>query len=83
MNHVVVNIQPFLAKQEVNVYQDNECVQSAQCNIKELPQVCYRLCKEFNINQLDVTGFPAFTQKLKNSITSSQFEDFKINVNII
>lgn len=82
MDHVVVNIQPFLAEQEVSVYKDGKCVKSTKCILKELDKTCYALCKEFDIDQLDVAGVPAFTQKLKTKMTSTNFEDFKINVNV-
>ena len=82
MDHVVVNVQPFLAQQEVSVYKDGNCVETTQCTMQELSKTCYALCKKFNINELDVAGVPAFSKRLKDSMASTQFEDFKINVNI-
>lgn len=84
MNHVVAIIHPFVVQQEVDVYMNGECVKTVSCKLNELDKVCYNLCKEYNINQLDLNGQDQYALHLRDKLTSStEYEDFKINVDIL
>ena len=84
MNHVVAIIHPFVVQQEVDVYMNGECVKTVPCNLNDLDKVCYNLCKEYNINQLDLKGQDQYALHLRDKLTSStEYEDFKINVDIL
>lgn len=84
MDHVVASIHPFVMEQEVDVYKDGECVKIAHCTLDEIVEVCYNLCKEYNIIQLDLCGQnQLYALNIKEKLEApNKFEDFKINVTI-
>ena len=84
MDHVVASIHPFVMEQEVDVYKNGECVKVVQCTLKDIENVCYALCKEYNINQLDLAGQnQIYALHIKENLEkSNKYEDFKINIEI-
>lgn len=84
MDHIVASIHPFVVEQEVDVYKDGECIKIVQCTLNDIEEVCYNLCKEYNITQLDLCGTnQLYALHIKEKIeTSTKFEEFKINIDI-
>lgn len=84
MDHIVASIHPFVVEQEVSVYKDGECVKTVQCTLDNIKEVCYSLCKEYNIPQLDLCGTnQLYTLHIKEELeVSNKFEDFKINIEV-
>ena len=82
MDHIVTVICPFVAEQKVAVYQNGECIKEAKCNINDLTNTCYNLCKEYNINQLDIKGQKLYVMHLLDELKSSKYDNFNININI-
>ena len=86
MDHVVATIHPFVMQQEVDVYKNGECIKVIQCTLDDIEQVCYNLCKKYNIHQLDLCGVnQLYSLHIKENIDKSnnnKFNDFQINVEI-
>ena len=81
MDHVVVAIHPFIMRQEVMAYVNGECVKHVDCDLREVDKICYDLCREFNIHQVDMAGNVELCEKIKyNILTTTRFDDFNIEI---
>jgi len=81
MNHVVVNVHPFIMRQEVAVYKNGECVEHVETNFENLDKVCYELCKKHNIHQLDYAGNKEYGLKLEEKLNFYEYDSFPIQFN--
>lgn len=83
MNHVIVYVQPFLLEQEIAVYKEGQCVKTQKCTMENIDSLCYSLCKEFNIHQIDLAGPPSYIEKVKEDILlKTDFDSYDINVSL-
>lgn len=82
MDHVTVYIQPFVLNQVIGVYSDGKCIKSVECKIHDLDKVCMKLCKDYNMHQIDLGGSPQFAKHVKDKIVENKFENYEINVDI-
>ena len=83
MDHIVAIIHPFVLKQEIDVYRNGECVEVQQCDMKDIEEMCYALCKKYDIHQLDLHGNQIYGLHIKDKMAIDKFSDFNINVDII
>ena len=82
MDHIVATIHPFVIEQDVAVYKNGECIKAIKCSLDEVENVCYNLCKEYDIHQLDLGGNQLYTMHLKDKIIENKFDNFNINVEV-
>ena len=81
MNHVVVNITPFVMKQNITVFVNGEVEKTVQCDISELEKVSYALCKEYDVHKLECHGLAGMAAKMQRELNkSTEFSDFQIIV---
>ena len=84
MDHVVVTIYPFIMRQEVSAYKNGECIKHISCKtMKEVPEVCYALCKEYDIHKIDLAGIKEYCTRVKENIcTATDYDNnFEIEFN--
>ena len=81
MDHVVAIINPFVMEHTISVYKDGECKKTIKCTMENIEKVCYSLCKEFNIHQLDIHGMTGMVDKLQRELNkNTEFNNFEIIV---
>ena len=80
MERVIVNIHPFIMRQEVSVYKGTECLEHIDCSLNDVAEVCYNLCKKYNIHHVDYTGLKKFGLKLEEKFAYN-YSDFNIEFN--
>ena len=51
--------------------------------MENIDSLCYSLCKEFNIHQIDLAGPPSYIEKVKEKILlKTDFDSYDINVSL-
>lgn len=63
-NHLIVNFRPFVMQQEVFIYQNGEMVKKACPIMNELRSTVEQLCKEYNIERVNICGSPKMSANL-------------------
>lgn len=81
-SHITAFIRTFILEQEVNVYQNGECIRTVKCTLDDMEKVINSLMKEYNISQVDIAGNSAYALKLKDHLQTkySKLEDLNITV---
>ena len=78
---IVVAIHPFLKNQKVEVYKDNEKIETVNCSIKDLEKTIYTLCKDYGLYEVHTFGGFMYGDKLKEQLEQElKFGFGKINV---
>ena len=82
-DHITAFIRSFVLEQEVDVYQNGECVKTVKCTLDNIEKVINNLIKEYNISQIDIAGSKEYAFKIKEHLQTkySKFKDnLKINI---
>lgn len=80
--YVIATIHPFVFGQEVMVYIDKECVRTIECTLNTMPKMIYKLCEEYDINDVRFFGGQLYALKFKEEFTACKFGKRQINVHI-
>ena len=80
--HIVCNIHPFVLEQEVNVYDNGECIKTAKCTLDNLEENISSLINMYNIKQIDLAGNQLYNLKVKENLLSSKYDLNDINITI-
>lgn len=81
-DRIIVDIDPFILNQKINVIQNNEITEYSAA-VDELPDTLCNLAKQNNINHIDLKGNTSYLLKIKNDIINNKFEYQSLEVNII
>ena len=79
MDHIIVNLQPFVYEQEIQVYKNGECIKIAKSSMNNLDEniaVNAKIHDNFNI---DIVGSKLWGKQLKKRL---QMNKFKMDLNI-
>ena len=79
MEHLIVTVHPFLMKQEIRVYKDNQQIDSTECSLENLANICYNFCKKYDIHQIDFSGNKDFGLKIEEKF-ACDYNDFEIKI---
>ena len=82
MDHIVAMIHPFVVNQEISVYRNGECIKVVDCKLEEVTKICYNLCKEYNIHQLDLVGQQLYALHIKDELAAKEYDDFNLEITI-
>lgn len=78
-----VNIYPFIAFQSIQIYNDSKLERHIPIHLEDVSKTIFNLCKEEKIEQVDIKGDKAFTQKIKEEILiNNKFNMLKINIDL-
>lgn len=81
MDHIILNVKPFIMQQEILVYKNGVCVKIGKCTLRNVPDAIYALAKSHGIKNIDLAGSTAFTHKLrKDMLSMDKYSDFNITV---
>ena len=81
MDQIIVVIQPFSLKQQINIYKGNNHI-STNCFLKDINKSCFNLCKQYHINNLTFYGNINFISKLKEKFIT-EYNNCGIDINLI
>ncbi len=82
-SHVVAVIQPFIMLQNIYVYRDGECVKATNCSLEEINNICYTLCREYDIHNLDLIGVRDYITRIKNEMSNlTAYQQFNIKITL-
>lgn len=83
MDHIVVCVQPFDAKQTVGVYKNGVCVKATLVEYNDLAEKLSVLSKEFEIYNIDIRGQESYCMKLKTDLLVPRYnKDHLLNVTL-
>lgn len=83
MDHIIVNFQPFTAKQDVMVYVNGVCVQHSKIEIDRIVNVVNGLSKQYKINQIDLYGSEDYLSHFKAEMNTEFADNSGCNIDII
>ena len=82
-NHVIAVIQPFVLLQNVYVYREGECLKAVNCSLEEINNICYALCREYDIHNLDLIGVKDYIVRIKNEMSNlTNYQEFNIKITL-
>jgi len=80
VDHIVVNVQPFIYEQEILIYKNEECTNIEHSKLTELDENIALYAKLHNIKNIDLVGNPFFTERLKERLTLNKFN---LDLNVV
>jgi hypothetical protein len=80
--HIVCCIHPFVANQEIDVYQDGECIKAVNCTLEQLEDTIVELGIKYNINKIDLKGGQLYSLKIKENLELNKYTENKFEVYI-
>ena len=75
MDRIVATIHPFVLIQEISVYKNDECIKNVSCSLTDMEDTIYTLCKEFNVNKVDIAGGQLYGLKIKEHFAANKFNN--------
>lgn len=74
-NHIIVEIHPFIFKQDISVYQDGNCVRTVKCKLNDIGSMIRTLSDIYHINKINlVEKGDAYSLKIRDNLLS-QYAD--------
>lgn len=67
-NGVVVAIHPFLKNQKIEIYKDNEKIETVNCPMKDLEKTIYSLCKDYDLYEVHTFGSFSYGERIKEKL---------------
>ena len=81
-DYIIVNIRPFIFKQDISVYQNGYCVRTVKCKLDEIGKTVVTLSDLYNTNKINlVEKGNAYSLKIKDNLLS-QYTDKNLEVTI-
>ena len=81
-DYIVVNIRPFIFKQNISVYQDGNCIRTLKCKIDEIEKTIINLSDIYHVNKVNlVEKGNIYSLKIKDSLLS-KYTDKNLEVTI-
>ena len=81
MKRIIINIQPFIFNQSIQIYENDTLIERKLAPLKTLSKVIQDYCKENKINQIELNGNRYFTNKIqKELIEFVKFEKMDLNI---
>ena len=81
MKKIIGVIYPFDRNQTFYVYQDGNKIKVKQFTLDEIPTKVLTLAKEYDVEEIDLSGAKVFSQKLVQKIKEQEL--LRYNQNII
>ena len=86
MKKIIGIIQPFVATQQIYVYEDGNKLACEQPRMNELNETIFSLMEEYNVVQLDLVGPKQYNRGLSKKIKEAEMTKFssnKLEINIV
>jgi len=80
--HITCCIHPFVTEQEVNVYENGECIRTSKCTLDNLEETIYSFVNLYNIKQIDLAGNQLYSLKVKEKMMNSKYNLEGINITV-
>ena len=80
---LVVQIHPFLIQQEIKMYDGQNEAKTFTSTLQELAHTIESVCDNYEIEDVVLTGIPAYTHRYASQITSNKFRNKAIQIYII
>ena len=80
--HIVCCIHPFVVTQEIDVYQNGECIKTVKCALDQLEDTIVELGMKYNINKIDLKGGQLYSLKIKENLELNKYTENKFEVYI-
>lgn len=71
--YITCCVHPFVVEQEVNVYENGQCIRTSKCNLDNLEEVIYSLVNAYDIKQIDLAGSQLYSLKIKEEMMNSKY----------
>lgn len=80
--HITCCIHPFVMEQEVNVYDNGECIRTSKCTLDNIEEIIYSLVNLYNVEQIDLAGNQLYGLKIKDNLASSKYNLNDVNITV-
>lgn len=80
--YIIATIHPFVFGQEVMIYENNKCIKTIECTLDNMCTTIYKLCEEYNIDDVKFFGGQLYALKFKNEFVANKFGNKHINISI-
>ena len=68
---IIINIRPFVFKQNISVYQDGNCIRTIKCKLDDIENTVRTLSDIYNINKINlVEKSDTYSLKIRDSLLS-------------
>ena len=68
---IIINIRPFVFKQQIAVYQDGNCIRTIKCKLDDIENTVRTLSDIYNINKINlVEKSDTYSLKIRDSLLS-------------
>ena len=72
---IIINIRPFVFKQNISVYQDGNCIRTVKCKLNDIGSMVRTLSDMYHINKINlVEKGDAYSLKIRDNLLS-QYAD--------
>ena len=79
-NYIIVNIRPFVFKQNISVYQDGNCIRTIKCKLNDIGKIITTLSDMYNINKVNlVEKGDVYSPKIRDNLLS-QYADKNLEI---
>lgn len=81
MNHIIVDFQPFVLKQNVLVYKEGVCIDQVLVEAEHVTDAVNALSKQYDIKQIDLCGSRNYLSRYQKEMYSKfANNDYKIDI---
>ena len=80
---LVVQIHPFLMQQEIKVYEGKNEAKTFTSTLQELVHTIESVCDNYGIEDVVLSGMPAYTHRYANQIASNKFSNKAIRISVL
>ena len=68
---IIINIRPFVFKQNISVYQDGNCIRTVKCKFDDIGSMVRTLSDMYHINKINlVEKGDTYSLKIRDSLLS-------------
>ena len=68
---IVINIRPFVFKQNISVYQDGNCIRTVKCKLDDIGSMVRTLSDIYHINKINlVEKGDTYSLKIRDNLLS-------------
>ena len=79
-NYIMASIKPFVMKQEVSVYLNDNCQKTVYCTIDDIEKTIAELADAYDIQQVDIIErADMYSTRIKDHLTT-QYANKNLNV---
>lgn len=82
MTQLIIIVQPFILKQTIQVFKDDQNIKTIECKLDEIVSKCELLYNKYLYKKIILKGNEQFNSKIEEELNNA-FKDIGVFVDII